>query len=278
MSLRSSILRKSLYVSTPSSLASLIAKSICGLKTSQSATICASGFLINVFITPRPCRPGPITPTRTRSFAPRMFAPAAAAAPTVAMPRLMKSLRSILLFIISSFDCLYGTYVTYRTYGTDRTDGANCLFISLSPFPLVSLSLLRLQHADLQMRGEFRRTIDPLRGPLEVLVLRLIDVHELLRIAINQREPCALDVDHYPMALLECVIDVWHREGNARNFVRLHRLRLRPAIAVLRAHRLAPHQHLIAVHRIGLSFGEDVDQLDDEVGVRARCRGVEVGE
>src|SRR5215813_14239069 len=265
MSLRSSILRKSLYVSTPSSLASLIAKSICGWKTSQIATICASAFLMKVFITPRPCRPGPITPTRTRSFAPRMFAPAAAAAPMVATPRLMKSLRSILLFIFSSFNCLYGTYGTYRTYGIDRTDGAHCLFVSLSPFPLVSLSLLGLQHANLQMRRKFRRTIDPLRGLLEVLVFGLIDVHELLRIAVDQREPSALDMDHYSMALLESVIDVGHREGNVRNFVRLHRLRLRPTIAVFRAHRLAPHQHLIAVHRIGISFGEDVDQLDDEV-------------
>src|SRR5215510_9528655 len=277
MSLRSSILRKSRYVSTPSSLASLVAKSICGWKTSQSATICASGFLINVFITPRPCRPGPITPTRTRSFAPRMFPPAAAAAPTVATPRLMKSLRSILLFIFSSFNCWHGTYRTHGTYGTDRTDVAHCLLFPLSPCLLVSLSFLRLQHADLQMRREFRRTIDPLRGLLEVLVLRLIDVHELLRIAINQREPCALDVDHYPMALLECVIDVGHREGNVSSFARLHRLRLRPTLAVLRAHRLATHQHLIAVHRIGLFFGEDVDQLDDEVGVRARSRSVEVG-
>src|SRR5262249_57443248 len=104
------------------------------------------------------------------------------------------------------------------------------------------------------MRRKFRRMIDPLRGLLEILILSLIDVQELLWIAINQREPCALDVDHYSMALLERVVYVGHREGNARDFVRLHRRRLRPALAIFRAHRLAPHPHFVTLHLLPPSF------------------------
>src|SRR5262245_52953070 len=70
------------------------------------------------------------------------------------------------------------------------------------PGSLRASLLLRCQDSDLDRCGLLGSAPDSLRRLGEVLFLRPVDVgHELLRIAIDQREPGRLNLDHHPMAL-----------------------------------------------------------------------------
>src|SRR5262249_11460868 len=52
---------------------------------------------------------------------------------------------------------------------------------------------LLFEHPDLEMRLQFGRGIDAMRGLLKVGVGGVIDIHELLGVAVDQGEPTALD-------------------------------------------------------------------------------------
>src|SRR5690242_6941645 len=52
----------------------------------------------------------------------------------------------------------------------------------------------------------------PLRSFLEVGFTSLIDVHELLRITINQREPRTLNLHHDPVPAAKRVVNIGKRE------------------------------------------------------------------
>src|SRR5688572_29876669 len=83
-------------------------------------------------------------------------------------------------------------------------------------------SLGRRQDAELQAGGMFGRMVDPLRGPLVVFRFREVDVrHERLRIAIDQREPGALDLHHQPMTLAEAVQHIQQLEADPRRLAGL---------------------------------------------------------
>src|SRR5258706_12542438 len=55
---------------------------------------------------------------------------------------------------------------------------------------------------------------------------------ELLRVAVHQREPGALDLHHQAVILLEAVQDVEELDLDLRRLARLERLRLLEAVAV----------------------------------------------
>src|SRR5262249_11039281 len=85
---------------------------------------------------------------------------------------------------------------------------------------LVPLMCWRCEHADAKLRCGLRRMIDALRGLLKILLVRLVDVAEGLRVAIDQREPRALNLDHDAMPASEGVEDVWHRPIDGCGFAR----------------------------------------------------------
>ena len=76
-----------------------------------------------------------------------------------------------------------------------------------------------------------------------------VDLHELLRIAIGQREPRALDLQHDAMSRAEGVRDIGHVEGDAVGLGPARTQRLLEALAVLAAERLSPYKLLIAAER-----------------------------
>ena len=55
---------------------------------------------------------------------------------------------------------------------------------------------------------------------LKVLVTTGVDVHHLLWIAVNQREPTALNLYHDPVAFFERVGDIIHGKFHIGNFPR----------------------------------------------------------
>src|SRR6202522_4487433 len=122
-----------------------------------------------------------------------------------------------------------------------------------------------------------------LRCFVKILGLRGIDILELLRIAINEREPSALHLHHDPVTLLECVVNVQQREVDARGLTGLHGGRLAEASAKFAPHDIAAHEFLKGSHvrryrcdsgtRWSADvFGMDVDELDDPIGVRSARR------
>src|SRR5215468_259131 len=140
-------------------------------------------------------------------------------------------------------------------------------------------------------RIQTARTINALRGLLKVLRPRLWNINKLLRIAINQREPRTLDLNHHPMSAPERVINIGHLEVDRGWLIRRHRLGLFKAVAELSAKRLAVHQLLITAHlysvgrnrlvyRRGRSHRSwivarvDVNQLHDEIGIGPGSRNV----
>ena len=97
-------------------------------------------------------------------------------------------------------------------------------------------------------RVQFAGTINALRGLLKIFRPRLWNIYKLLRIAINQREPRTLDLNHHPMPAPERVINIGHLEVDRGWLIGRHRLGLFKAVAELRAKRLAMHQLLITAH------------------------------
>ena len=95
-----------------------------------------------------------------------------------------------------------------------------------------------------------RRVIHALRRRPIVRWLGMIDVHELPRIAVDQREPGALHLHHDPVPFPERVQDVHHLELDVRPRVRHQGLRFLEAVPELSAQHVASHELLIPCHRL----------------------------
>src|ERR1700748_173278 len=130
---------------------------------------------------------------------------------------------------------------------------------------------------------------------LEVTVIGGINVHEFLRIAIHQWEPGALYLDHQPVSFFEGMGYIRDGEFYRFDLTGFERGWFFEALTESAAHDLAVDEHLVAAHRVGLGqvvssygsgrlgfvaevIGEDIDHLDDEVGIRAAEADLEVGD
>src|ERR1041384_489334 len=74
------------------------------------------------------------------------------------------------------------------------------------------------------------------------------NVHELLRIAIRQREPRTLHLKHDSMSRAKCVCHVWQFELDMIRFTGLKGHRLLEALAILATEWLTSNQLLISAH------------------------------
>ena len=104
-------------------------------------------------------------------------------------------------------------------------------------------------------------------GFLEVLFFGMEDIAELLGVAVDDREPCALDLDHNPMPLAEAVAFVTEIKFDLSHPVRHKRLRFLEAVPVFAAHDFTSYEHLKISHShvawirnvVGSIAGIDVD-------------------
>ncbi len=85
---------------------------------------------------------------------------------------------------------------------------------------------------------------------LKSLSFALVDIHELLRVAVHQRKPAALDLDHQPVALLKGVRHIGKFVFNTLYFIGLESFGLLKTIAETAAHHLATNQHLVTADRV----------------------------
>src|SRR5262245_47977804 len=97
------------------------------------------------------------------------------------------------------------------------------------------------------------RAIDSLGGLLKIGRSRLGNLHELLRVAINNRKPAALYLHHDTVPPAKGVIDVGRLEVEGRYLPRHEGFGSLKAVAEFAAERFAAYQLLIAAHahRIG---------------------------
>src|SRR5256885_14830124 len=100
------------------------------------------------------------------------------------------------------------------------------------------------------------RGVDALRGSDEVVRRRVVDAwHEFLRVAIDQREPGGLDLDHQAMALEKYVIVAAERDREHRRLIRDERLRMLVTGIVASAPDLHRDRQLVAVQRLRVLAG-----------------------
>ncbi len=137
-----------------------------------------------------------------------------------------------------------------------------------------------LQH--LEMRRHLAGVVDALGRFLEIRLLGAVDVDKCLGVAVDQREPGALDLDHDLVTGAEGVGDVLQREidrrrpgweTNGSGFDRL--LRNLPRITSPRTSCWKPPN--LTPDCVGVVVGIDVDQLDDPVGIGPGRRNEEPG-
>ena len=87
-----------------------------------------------------------------------------------------------------------------------------------------------------------------LGGFLKITFCSLINVGEFLRVAIDQGEPGALDVDHDSMALPEGVVGVGHCVAHLCYFSGCEWLRFCEAVAEFSSNGLSTNELLVASH------------------------------
>lgn len=113
----------------------------------------------------------------------------------------------------------------------------------------------------------------------EIFLIGFVDVwHILLRVAVRERECCALYMNHDSMPLFERVKDILQTKCNLRDLIGLHRFRFFKAFSTC-SHNFAAHHLLIAakqdalIGQIRMIFCRiwiDIDELDEEVRIAAR--------
>src|SRR5689334_13285168 len=81
---------------------------------------------------------------------------------------------------------------------------------------------LSYQSADLHLRLERRGMVHALRRLLKIGFGCVVNVDELLRVAVHEWKPRALNLHHDAMALQEVVIYVRHFVTDLRRLIRLH--------------------------------------------------------
>src|SRR2546423_141696 len=106
----------------------------------------------------------------------------------------------------------------------------------------LGLSLLsHWQHQHCYSGRRIARAIHALGRFAKIFFLRRGDVHEGLRVAIDQREPRALHLHHHAMTAPEGVKDVRDWEFNLRNLARLEWFGLLKTAAKFAAKNVAAH-------------------------------------
>ena len=119
-------------------------------------------------------------------------------------------------------------------------------------------------------------------GLLKYTLITGIDVAELLRIAVDKREPTGLNLNHQAMTWQETMGYIWHCISNACHIARFKGFGIGKTLTELASHHLATDKQLIACHHIAwqhlhdaiaqnLSIGEIIriyiNNLDDEVRI-----------
>src|SRR5205823_12290630 len=126
--------------------------------------------------------------------------------------------------------------------------------------------------------------INPLRRLFEIGIFGAVNIHEGLWIAIDQRKPRALDLDHHAMAAAKGVIAILHGESYRSWLVGRKRLRLFQAVAEFAAHHVAADELLKTAHvhpgrvRIGIGIiaRADIDHFYDPTGTGAGPRDLQI--
>src|SRR5215510_3141180 len=104
---------------------------------------------------------------------------------------------------------------------------------------------LLLQNWQRDVCGPIGGTVHTLGRILKVGVASPEDIRDKrLRIAVHERKPGGLNLQHDPMAFLKRVIHVWQRERDLGDLARLHRFGLVVAAAEAGAKRFTAHKHL----------------------------------
>ena len=74
------------------------------------------------------------------------------------------------------------------------------------------------------MRTILPEAVDSLSSFLKISLAGFVDVDKFLRVAIDKREPCALNLNHDAMSFFEGVRNARHRVFDFRDLVRFERL------------------------------------------------------
>jgi len=121
---------------------------------------------------------------------------------------------------------------------------------------------------------------------LEVFFLGVENITELLGIAVDDRKPGALDVNHNPMSFLEAVAFIAEVKFDFSHQVGHERFWLFEAVSVLAADNFACQKHLEVSHShiagielvVGSISGVDIDQLYDPVCICSCCGNMQTGD
>src|SRR5258706_10861718 len=97
--------------------------------------------------------------------------------------------------------------------------------------------------------------MDRNRHFLKITISAFVYIDKLLWIAIHQREPGTLNLNHEPMAFLERVGYIGQFKFYALHFVGCKGLWLFKTVSESSAHDLTANQHLVSAHRIINFFG-----------------------
>src|SRR5579863_1139689 len=133
-----------------------------------------------------------------------------------------------------------GATVAKSTAEIRRTDRARTLIgSSLVGQRLTARRLWLRQYLHLHAGGRILLVKYLLGGFLKIFRLGVGNVGKRLRIAVSERKPRALDLNHDAVTAAECVIQIGHSEVDIGLLAGHKRLRLFPARAEFRAKRLA---------------------------------------
>jgi hypothetical protein len=96
------------------------------------------------------------------------------------------------------------------------------------------------------------------------------DIDEGLGVEVDEREPAALQLDHDAMTFFKAVSDLIHIKSDLGGLVGGEGFGLIIAVAEFAAEDFGTDQALVA--RVAAGVGEDVDELDDQIGIGAGGR------
>ena len=141
-----------------------------------------------------------------------------------------------------------------------------------------------VQDAKFEMGAVFIRAVYGVLGLLKIRILDLIDIGEFLRIPVDDRKPGALDLNHNFMPFEECVAFVVEIKFDMGHFIRHQRLRFFKTVPVFAPEYFPCQQHLEITHLYVLGIGPgiwslpwvNIDQLDNPIGIRARCGEIQI--
>ena len=127
------------------------------------------------------------------------------------------------------------------------------------------------------MGSRIRGVIETLRCLDEIIRFCLEDITEFLWVAIHQREPTTLDLNHDSMSAAEAVIGIGQGKEYFRRLIRLERFWLFKTVTELASNHIAPHELLIAAHlnlpgvvfRVREIIRVNINQFDNPVAVGA---------